>query len=146
MNTEFLKRLMVTGVAIVMFFTDLALSIVPWSPENKKIAEIQKNPLALPSSFMITAHAGAMSMPDNSIEALTVAVSAGVDAVELDLSFRPDGTPVIIHDSAPSQKAGVSLDEAFGVIAKDSKIRINLDMKSVKNLPGVYELLVKHTL
>ncbi len=96
--------------------------------------------------FTITAHAGAMSLPDNSILALKQAIIAGVDVVEMDVTLRPDGTPVIIHSETPKQNEGVLLDEAFSAVAESEKIKINLDLKHFKNINEVQKLAVKHGL
>jgi len=91
----------------------------------------------LPSGFTVTAHAGAMNTPANSIESLSAAIAAGCDVAEIDVSFHPDLTPVIIHHASPEPGQGVPLHDAFAEIARDSKIRVNLDLKSVANLPAV---------
>lgn len=102
--------------------------------------------ITLPSDFTVTCHAGAFSTKPNTIESIETALDWGADIVEFDVSFRPDGTAVIIHDSSPAQNQGVLLDDALSVVAKDKKCRINLDIKSTANLPEVDRLVNKHGL
>ena len=110
------------------------------------MAKISLDGLRLPEGFTVTAHAGAMSLPDNSLISLNQAIKAGADIVEMDVTFRPDGTPVMIHKETPKQNEGVSLDEAFEVVAASDSVKINLDIKSSSNLPAVQELALEHGL
>lgn len=100
----------------------------------------------LPDGFTITCHAGSFGTKPNTLESLKTAVERGADIVEFDVSFRPDGTAVIIHDSAPKINQGVLLDEALKIVANVDKSKINLDIKSTANLPEVDRLVKKHGL
>ena len=110
------------------------------------MAKISLDGLRLPEGLTVTAHAGAMSLPDNSLISLNQAIKAGADVVEMDVTFRPDGTPVMIHKETPKQNEGVSLDEAFEVVAASDSVKINLDIKSLSNLSAVQELALEHGL
>lgn len=100
----------------------------------------------LPAGFSITAHAGALGLPENTIPALLKVIESGVDIVEMDVSFRPDGTPVIIHKDAPKQNEGVPLIDAFKAVKVSRRIKVNLDLKSIKNLAAVQEYAEKEEL
>ncbi len=100
----------------------------------------------LPDGFTVTCHAGSFSTKPNSLESVEVAVKWGADIVEFDVSFRPDGTAVIIHDSAPSMNQGILLDDALKIVTSVDKCKINLDIKSTANLPEVDRLVKKHGL
>ena len=100
----------------------------------------------LSEEFTITCHAGSFGTKANSLESLQTAVDWKADIVEFDVSFRPDGTAVIIHDSAPSMNQGVLLDDALKIVASVDKCKINLDIKSTANLPEVDKLVLKHGL
>lgn len=102
--------------------------------------------ISLPSGFTVTCHAGSLGTKANTIDSIVKAIEWGADIVEFDVSFRPDGTTVIIHDSSPAQNQGVLLDDALEVVAKDKKCRINLDIKSTANLPEVDRLVNRHGL
>ena len=110
---------------------------------NKKKLSHNAN---LPEGFTVTCHAGSFSTKPNSLESVDVAVKWGADIVEFDVSFRPDGTAVIIHDSAPSMNQGILLDDALKIVASVDKCMINLDIKSTANLPEVDKLVNKHGL
>lgn len=144
-NTPFLQWLK-TAAAFVLSFAVILFPGLSVSPEGAEIALLRQTPLALSDHFTITAHAGAMHLPDNSTAALLAAVIAGFDVVEMDLSYRPDGTPVIIHNSAPGPEEGLPLDDALAIAALSGKTKVNLDNKSLANLPEVYRLVVKHGL
>ena len=94
-----------------------------------------------PKGFTITCHAGAMLTKANSLSSVRTAVEWGADIVEFDVSFRPDGTPVIIHNSNPSDTQGEFLENALEIVAESPSCRINLDIKSTANLAAVDELV-----
>lgn len=101
---------------------------------------------ALPPRFTVTAHAGAFDTADNTLPSVQAALDFCCDTIEMDVSFRPDGTPVIIHKDDPGADEGVSLEDVFALIAKDPAITMNLDLKSVRNLPAVDALLRRYGL
>lgn len=95
----------------------------------------------------ITAHSGAFNTPDNTIENVKKVLEENCEIFEVDVTFRPSGTPVIIHESTPSEDEGVLLEEVFALVAEsNSNIKINLDIKSTLNLPAVDKLLQKYSL
>lgn len=96
----------------------------------------------LPHGFTLTCHAGALHTAPNSLDSIIKAIEWGAQVVEFDVSFRPDGTPVIIHNSAPSQNQGILLKDALAIVAKHKNCKINLDIKSTANLSAV-DVLVK---
>lgn len=100
----------------------------------------------LPESFTLTYHAGALRTKPNTVESIEAALADGASVVEFDVSFRPDGTAVIIHADKPKENEGVLLDDALAAVAKDKNCRINLDIKSTANLPQVDILVKKHGL
>ena len=95
----------------------------------------------LSEDFTLTLHAGAMHTKPNSLESVRKALEWGAQIVEFDVSFRPDGTPVIIHNSSPSQNQGILLKDALAIAAKNKNCKINLDIKSMKNLGEVDKLV-----
>lgn len=101
--------------------------------------EISKKPT-------ITCHTGAMGTPDNSLEFVRKAVDWGAEILEIDVTFRPDGTPVIIHKGEPDKNEGVLFSEALAIAAESDKCKINLDLKSTKNLPAVESLVKEYGL
>ncbi len=117
---------------------------------NKIYFKLNKSKLThnaiLPEGFTITCHAGSFGTKANSLESLQTAVDWGADIVEFDVSFRPDGKAVIIHDSSPSMNQGVLLDDALRIVASVKKCKINLDIKSTANLAEVDRLVKKHGL
>lgn len=109
---------------------------------SKALSDSQR----LPEGFTLTYHAGALKTKPNTVESIEAALADGALVVEFDVSFRPDGTAVIIHADKPNENEGVLLDEALAAVAKDKNCRINLDIKSTANLPKVDALVKKHGL
>lgn len=95
----------------------------------------------LPDGFTVTYHAGAMHTRPNTVRSVQAALDANAQIVEFDVSFRPDGTPVIIHNSEPNNSQGVFLENALETVAAHPSCKINLDIKSTENLGAVDELV-----
>lgn len=110
-----------------------------------KLCKFKKSD-SLNKGFTITCHAGAMLTKPNSLKSVKEAVDWGAQIVEFDVSFRPDGTPVIIHNSAPSSNQGEYLYKALAIVAESKNCRINLDIKSKTNLPAVDKLVREYGL
>lgn len=67
----------------------------------------------MPANPKIIAHRGFTERyPENTLEALEAAIDAGADAVELDVQFCADETPVVLHDPDLNRVSGenVSID------------------------------------
>lgn len=101
--------------------------------------------LNITDDFTITAHSGAYGMPDNSIEGVQAAIDHQADVIELDICQRLDGTVVIGHDIITTNFDGVELTSVFEMI-KASDIQVNLDIKDMRALAGLYELIQKYNL
>jgi len=101
----------------------------------------QKPEINLPEGFTITCHTGALYTAANSLKSIETSIDWGAQIVEFDVSFRPDGTPVIIHNSKPNQNQGILFEKALDEVAKSDTCKINLDIKSTANLPAVDELV-----
>lgn len=91
----------------------------------------------------VTWHAGAMDTEPNSLDSIELAIRSNAEIIEIDVSFRPDGTPVIIHADAPAENEGVLLEDAIKTLSK-SKCSVNLDIKSTANLPSVDEIISRY--
>lgn len=101
---------------------------------------------SMPENYTITWHSGAMDTVDNTLPSLKVALDAEADIAELDVSFLPDGTPVLIHDGAPTDTTLPKLDDALALTAQYEKTCLNLDLKSVAALKAIDALVKKHGL
>lgn len=95
--------------------------------------------------FTITAHTGAFNTEDNTIESVTAAINNKVDIVEIDIRRRPDGTVVMGHDLITTNNDGVEVSLVFDTVSK-SNIKLNLDIKDLKALEGLHELIVQYKL
>lgn len=94
--------------------------------------------ITLPRGFTVTAHAGSMGLPDNSIEAMEAGVKAGAQIVEFDLQFDDKHEPVLSHD-APADKC-VTLGDAFAFLAAHPGVLANVDVKDTTYLECVEPL------
>ena len=107
---------------------------------------LSREPLNLPECFTITCHAGALDTPENKLEGMKSLVRSGAAVVEMDVSFRPDGTPCTIHKDAPGLNEGDDFDAMLSAVAESDSCMINLDLKAWHNLPEVDRLVKKHGL
>lgn len=101
--------------------------------------------LTFVDGFTITAHTGAFHTPDNSLDTIYAAIEGGADIVEMDVRQRPNGTVVMGHDIITTNNDGVEVASAFEVI-KGSQLRVNLDIKDSRALPGLYQLIEQYEL
>lgn len=95
-----------------------------------------------PKNFTYTAHTGCVKTEDNSLEAIEVGAKHGADIIEFDLNFLSDGTPVLSHDKPKGKE--VTLDEAFKRVSEYDSLKVNVDVKTTKNLKAVYPLAQKY--
>ena len=110
---------------------------------SSKIRELYKE---LPENFTITHHTGALNKKMNSLESVEYSLNYGADVIEVDVSFRPSLIPVIIHKDKPEEKEGILFEEAVKIVAKDSECKMNLDLKSVANLPEIDKIIKKYNM
>ena len=110
---------------------------------SSKIRELYKE---LPENFTITHHTGALNKEMNSLESVKFSLKYGADIIEVDVSFRPSLIPVIIHKNKPDENEGILFEEAVKIIAADSECRMNLDLKSVVNLPEIDKIIKKYNM
>ena len=81
------------------------------------------------------------------MEFLEKALALGVPALEVDVTVRNDGTPVLLHAESAGENEGLLLDDALRLIAeKSDSVQINLDLKAFSNLPKIAELIEKYNL
>ena len=108
-------------------------------------AGVKNESYTLPVGFTVTAHTGCEGEKDNTLESISAGAAAGADIVEIDLHYLADGTAVLCHDEpkADSEDELVTLDSAFELLAK-LDVRMNVDVKSTKNIAVVPELADKH--
>lgn len=95
--------------------------------------------------FTITAHTGAFDTSENSIESVEAAIRNGVEVFELDIRQRPDKTLVMAHDIVVTNNDGVPLSEAFALLKK-AETRLNLDIKEIRVLNALHDLLIEYDL
>ncbi len=93
----------------------------------------------------VTWHAGAMKTAPNTLESIEVAIKNNADIVEIDVTFRPDGTPVIIHSAAPAENEGILFEDAIKLLS-NCNCKVNLDLKSTANLPAVDEIINEYSM
>lgn len=105
-----------------------------------------KKTFTVSPNFTLTWHAGAMKTVPNTLDSVKTALDAKADIFEIDVSFLPDGTPVIIHDDAPTDTSLPTLEAVLELMSAYEVTQINLDLKSVKNVPEVHRLVKKYSL
>lgn len=113
---------------------------------KNKINKISSVSLSLPQGFMMTSHSGALDTKPNTLESIEVLLKNDSQCVEFDLTFRPDGTPCIIHKKNPAQNEGEELEPVLEAISNYDGCRVNLDVKNFSNLTVIDDLLKKYNL
>jgi glycerophosphoryl diester phosphodiesterase len=77
--------------------------------------------------ILITAHAGCMNTPMDSLESVRAGMAAGADVVEVDVRFR-DGLALLSHEAL---QAGdyCHLRDALAILAERAAVQLNIDLK-----------------
>lgn len=91
-------------------------------------------------SFIITAHTGCENTKENSLESITAGIKGGADAIEFDIRFLDDGTPILCHDEKDKGIKNVKLESAFNLLYTYA-VKINLDLKETTHLDKVATLI-----
>ncbi len=108
---------------------------------KEKIKKYTSSVLSLPQGFTITCHSGAYGTPENSVESIETCVKNNAQIVEMDITFRPDGTPCVIHSSNPGMNEGEDFKKMLSAVAASDTCRMNLDLKNYSNLPEIDRIL-----
>ena len=106
----------------------------------------KKSGAEIPQEFTVTAHTGALLTKRNSVKSVITSIKACADIIEVDVTFRKDGTVVIIHSDSPADNEGVLFEKIAEKLAKRSTVKANLDLKAYSNTAGVQEILSRHKL
>lgn len=130
-------------VSLVLAFLATLAACTQGRGEEEKL---YATPYDLPEGFTITAHSGALHTRDNRPESIRKSIEAGADIIEMDISFRPDGTAVMKHKEEPNRFQGVLLEEGLAEVAKSDTCQINLDLKAFENLARINELVAEYGL
>ena len=99
--------------------------------------------LTFVDGFTVTVHTGALDMPSNSMEFVKKALEYGADSIEIDVRQRPDGTVVMARDIITMNSSGTELKTVFETV-KDSKMLMNLDIKEIRLLPALHDLIFEY--
>ncbi len=130
---------------ILVFIAVIALAAIAFSVVFTFI--MRKKPGKLPPGFTVTAHSGCEHTEDNSMEFLEKAIEIKASVLEVDLTFRSDGTPVLIHKNEAADGEGLLFDEALKYISESSdSVKLNLDLKSTAFLPNAVAVVEKYGL
>lgn len=133
-----MKKKILLSIFSILFISILVLTVF------LVFMELKKMKTNLPQNFTYTAHTGCVKTADNSLESIEIGAKYGADIVEFDLNFLPDGTPVLSHDKPKGNE--IKLDEAFKKISEYKNLKVNVDVKNVKNLKSVYPIAQKYGL
>ncbi|MGN0468277.1 MAG: glycerophosphodiester phosphodiesterase [Acutalibacteraceae bacterium] len=126
-------------VAAVIAATVFAIKIYPVN------RDYNSDSFNLSDSFTVTAHTGSMDTAENSLQSIEKSIEIGVDIVEFDVRFRPDGTAVMAHDEVKTNDGGVPIEEAMKLLSKDGiNIKVNLDVKETTFLEEIQKLVKKY--
>lgn len=99
--------------------------------------------LRLPDTFTITAHQGAFDTKDNADDFVNTAINNNVDVLEVPVRQKLDGTLVMSNDILVTNNDGIFLVDIFNAV-KDTDIVINLNIKDMKVLNQLYDMVVEH--
>lgn len=99
--------------------------------------------LNLLDTFTITAHQGAFDTNDDAEDFIKTAINNNVDVLEVPVRQKLDGTLVMSSEILVTNNDGVFLVDIFNAV-KDTDIIINLNIKDMKALNQLYDMVVEH--
>ncbi len=84
----------------------------------------------------VTAHAGSVHTPPNTLESFKAALAFPIDYLEADVRFTPDKEAYLSHDPLPlpQQRNAMRLKELLKLVAPRRRVRLNLDMKEYSGI------------
>jgi len=94
-------------------------------------------------NISITAHAGALGTAPNTLDSIQAALAFGVDILEVDVRFLPDGAPALGHDNVTPRSP--ALETVFALL-RGYETRINLDMKETSRTANIAQLVAQYGL
>jgi glycerophosphoryl diester phosphodiesterase len=91
----------------------------------------------------VTAHAGSLDTPANTLESFKAALAFPVDYLEADVRFTPDNDAYLSHDPLPLplQRNAMRLKDLLKLAAPHPKVRLNLDMKEYSGIGEMAKLI-----
>lgn len=101
--------------------------------------------LRLPAGFTATAHQGAFDTQSDSVNFFKAAVNNNVDVIEIAVRQRPNGTLVMSSDIVVSNYEGFELSLVLEQV-KDTDIGLDFNIKDMKTLNPLYDMLVEYGL
>lgn len=98
----------------------------------------KKSGAEIPQEFTVTAHTGALLTKRNSVKSVITSIKACADIIEVDVTFRKDGTVVIIHSDSPADNEGVLFEKTSCPRIPSTRWQASRRMRptSMKNPPA----------
>lgn len=98
------------------------------------------------SYIMVAAHRGDWrNAPENSLQAINMAIEMGVDIVEIDIAVTADSIPVLMHDKTLNRTTncqGLVKDSTYASLSK-CRLKDGIDDLTGFNIPTLEEALKK---
>ncbi len=88
---------------------------------------------------LVTAHAGCLNQPLDSLAYIKEALNYDIDVVELDVRFTTQNQAVLSHDEIENHDSLVSVKEALRVIQTKENVRVNYDLKNTTSISNLIE-------
>ena len=93
--------------------------------------------------MQIIGHRGAKGLsPENTIEAIQMAIKHAVDMIEVDVRLQ-NGSVVLSHDETLAANSYTSLEEALHVI--DGRVPLNIEIKELRAVEHIPALLKNYS-
>jgi glycerophosphoryl diester phosphodiesterase len=97
-------------------------------------------------NIIITAQTGCLGYGENSLLGAKAGLKTGVQAIEADISFLEDGTPVLAKSFYEADKNSVPLKVLLEEMRAYPNVRLYLYLREVSNIQGIDELVVDYGL
>lgn len=141
------KRLNIFAAVMIAVLITAALFLLIFfafqkSRDQKLIEELSSVALELPDGFTVTAADGSMNTQENSFLSARTGFRSGANLISLNVSFRPDGVPVLAKKLRDANDNAVTLIQIFEYMKDFDDVSVLLNLRQLTN-PGSIEELVQ---
>lgn len=141
------KRLNIFAAVMIAVLITAALFLMIFfafqkSRDQKLIEELSSVALVLPDGFTVTAADGSMNTQKNSFISARTGFRSGANLISLNISFRPDGVPVLAEKLKDADDNAVTLMQIFKYMKDFEEVSVMLNLRQMTN-PGNIEELVQ---
>lgn len=140
------KRFKIIAAVMITVLITVALFLMIFfafqkSRDRQLIDELSSVALDLPDGFSVTAADGSMNTQKNSFLSAKTGFRSGAQFISVNISFRPDGVPVLAEKLKDANDNAVTLARVFEDMKDFDDVSVMLNLRQLTNPGGIEELV-----